>query len=84
MPNTVRRMTGAIADRFMLPERGYLKEGYFADLTVFDENMIRAGVPDRGEPFGIEKLFINGTLVLDKGRLDEEALKTTGRAIRVM
>ena len=46
--------------------------------------MIRAGVPDRGEPFGIEKLFINGTLVLDKGRLDEEALKTTGRAIRVM
>ena len=84
MPNTVRRMTGAIADRFMLPERGYLKEGYFADLTVFDENMIRAGVPDRGEPFGIEKLFINGTLVLDKGRLDEEALKTTGRAIRVL
>ena len=84
MPNTVRRMTGAIADRFMLPERGYLREGYFADLTVFDENMIRAGVPDRGEPFGIEKLFINGTLVLDKGRLDEEALKTTGRAIRVL
>lgn len=84
MSNTVRRMTGAIADRFMLPERGYLKEGYFADLTVFDENMIRAGVPDQGAPFGIDKLFINGRLVLDKGCLDEEALKTTGRAIRVM
>ena len=83
MPNTVRRMTGAIADRFMLPERGYLKEGYFADLTVFDENMLRAGVPDREEPFGIEKLFINGTLVLDRGQLNEQALKTTGRAIRV-
>ena len=33
MPATIRRMTGAIADRFMLPRRGYLKEGYYADLT---------------------------------------------------
>ncbi len=28
MPNTIRKMTCAVADRFMLPERGYLKEGY--------------------------------------------------------
>ena len=28
-------------------------------------------------------LFINGKLVLDDGKLDEEALKTTGRASRV-
>ena len=83
MPNTVRRMTGAIADRFMLPERGYLKEGYFADLTVFDEEKIRRAVPDQEKSFGIEKLFINGKLVMDSGELDEEALKTTGRAIRV-
>ena len=83
MPNTVRRMTGAIADRFMLPERGYLKEGYYADLTVFDEEKIRRAVPDQEQSFGIEKLFINGRLVMDGGELDEEALKTTGRAIRV-
>ena len=84
MPSTIRRMTGAIADRFMLPERGYLKEGYFADLTVFDEDEIRRAVPDRESSFGIEKLFINGRLVLDGGKLDEDALKTTGRAIRVL
>ena len=84
MPNTVRRMTGAIADRFMLPERGYLKEGYFADLTVFDEEELRRAAPDQEKSFGIEKLFINGKLVMDEGELDEEALKTTGRAIRVL
>ena len=84
MPNTIRRMTGAIADRFMLPERGYLKEGYYADLTVFDEDAIRSAAPDQEKSFGIEKLFINGRLVLDGGELDEEALKTTGRAIRVL
>ena len=83
MPNTIRRMTGALADRFQLPERGYLKAGYYADLTVFDEDAIRAAVPDREQAFGIEKLFINGRLVLDGDRLDEEALKTSGRAIRV-
>ena len=83
LPNTVRRMTGAIADRFMLPERGYLREGCFADLTVFDEEKIRRAIPDQEKSFGIEKLFINGKLVMDGGELDEEALKTTGRAIRV-
>ena len=83
MPNTIRRMTGAIADRFMLPERGYLKEGYYADLTVFDEEKLRQAIPDQEKSFGIEKLFINGKLVMDDDKLDEEALKTTGRAIRV-
>ena len=84
MPNTIRRMSGAIADRFMLPERGYVKEGYFADLTVFDEETIRRSVPDREKPFGIDKVFINGQLVLDADRLDEKALKTSGKAIRIL
>ena len=76
-------MTGAIADRFMLPERGYLKEGYYADLTVFDEKALREGVPDREQSFGIEKVFINGRLVYSDGQLDEHALTKTGRAIPV-
>ena len=83
MPNTIRRMTGALADRFMLPERGYLKEGYYADLTVFDEEKLKNGIPDREQSFGIEKVFINGTLVFSNSRLDQDALKTTGRAIPV-
>ncbi len=83
MPNTIRRMTGAIADRYMIPERGYLREGYYADLTVFDEEALKNAVPDQGKSFGIEKVFINGRMVLDGNELDRETLKTSGRAIRI-
>ena len=83
LPRTIRRMTGATADRFSIPERGYLKEGYFADLTVFDEEKMKNGVPGQGKAFGIEKVILNGRLVLDQDQLDTEALKTAGRAIRV-
>ena len=83
MPNTVRRMTGAIADRFMIPERGYLREGYYADLTVFDEQALRSATPGKGASFGIERLWINGKLVLEGETLDRDALQTSGRAIRV-
>ena len=83
LPRTIRRMTGAIADRFMLPERGYLKEGFYADLTVFDEQALREATPDQEKPFGIEKVFINGRLVLDGEQLDENTLKASGKAIRI-
>ena len=83
MPATIRRMTGAIADRFMIPDRGYIKEGYYADLTVFDEDALKNGIPDREKSFGIEKVFVNGKLVLNGDRLNKETLKTSGRAIRV-
>ncbi len=83
MPQTIRRMTGATADRFSIPERGYLREGYYADLTVFDEEKLKTGVPGQGKAFGIEKLFINGALVLDQGQLDTTVLKSSGRAIAI-
>lgn len=83
LPNTVRRMTGATADRFMLADRGYLKEGYYADLTVFDEDALRQAVPDQQQPFGIDRVFINGCLVLDQGKLDTDTLRTSGRAVPV-
>ena len=83
MPATVRRMTGATADRFALKERGYVKPGYFADFTVFDEDELRAATPDQTKSFGIEKVFINGELVLDGETMDAEKLKTTGRILTV-
>jgi len=84
LPQTVRRMTGASADRFMLRERGYLKEGYYADVTVFDEKTIKETVPVEGQSFGIEKVFINGVQVLDGKELDREAARTCGRAMPVL
>lgn len=82
MPNTIRKMTGAVADRFSIRGRGYLKPGYYADITVFDEAALREGEADQGHPFGIEKVYINGTKVLDGGHLDTEAMKHTGRAMK--
>ena len=84
MQNTIRRMTGATADRFMIPDRGYVKAGYYADLTVFDEDALKDAAPDQSKSFGIEKVFINGQLVLDGNDLNEKALRTTGRAIRIL
>ncbi|MBQ4002031.1 MAG: amidohydrolase family protein, partial [Lachnospiraceae bacterium] len=83
LPNTIRKMTGATADRFMLPERGYLKEGYYADLTVFNEEELLKATPDQEKSFGIERVFVNGKLVVEEDRLDRDALRTTGRAIPV-
>ena len=82
MPNTIRKMTGAVADRFSIKERGLIKPGYFADLTVFDENKLREGEPDQEKSFGIEKVYINGIKVLDGNDLDSEAIKHSGRAMK--
>lgn len=76
-------MTGATADRFMLKDLGYVKPGYFADFTVFDENETKNATPDQAKSFGIKKVFINGELVLDNDELNASALKTTGRALTV-
>ena len=82
MPNTIRKMTGGVADRFSIKDRGYVKPGCYADLTVFDEAKLRNGQPDRQASFGIEKVYINGVKVLDGETLDTEAIKTSGRAMR--
>lgn len=82
MPNTIRKMTGAVADRFSLKNRGYIKPGYYADITIFNESKLRNGEPDQGHSFGIEKVYINGIQVLDGDVLDREAIKSSGRALK--
>ena len=83
MPRTVRKMTGAVADRFSIAGRGYIKPGYFADLTVFDEAVLKNSTPDQSRAFGIERVYVNGKLVLNGDTLDEAAFATAGRALRV-
>jgi N-acyl-D-amino-acid deacylase len=83
LPNTVRRMTGATADRFALPDRGYIRPGCFADLTVFDEAALAEATPDQEKSFGIRRVWINGKSVLEEDRLDETAIQTSGQAIGV-
>ncbi len=69
----VRKMTGATADRYRLQDRGYLKEGYKADITIIDPEKLRVdeSIPDF-KPEGIEYVFINGCKVLNKGVLSAQ------------
>ena len=67
LTNMVHRMTGMAAERFSIKERGILKEGYFADITVFDEQNIGPGVSEEGRPNGISFVMVNGTVVVDNG-----------------
>ena len=64
----VRKMTGATADRYGIPQRGYLRPGYKADVTVLDLNALRVNEskPDF-KPEGIVHVFVNGRQVLEKG-----------------
>lgn len=82
MPRTVRKMTAAVAERFGIAQRGYVRKGCYADLTVFDEKELAEGIPDQSRPFGIRQVWINGTRVLYDGTLDRDAIKTSGRALR--
>lgn len=68
LEKTVRKMTGATADRYGIAERGYLKEGNFADVTVFDYRNIKVNpdLPDFS-PEGIKHVFINGKQTIDEG-----------------
>ena len=63
----IHRMTGMAAERYMIKERGLLKEGYFADITVFDENSVGPGASDEGRPNGISFVIINGKVVVENG-----------------
>lgn len=59
----VRKMTGATAERFGLRERGCLRKGWAADITVFDPNAVKDNTTvsaPSAAPEGIEAVFING------------------------
>lgn len=64
----VRKMTGATADRYGIPQRGYLKAGCKADITVLDINAMRVdeSKPDF-RPTGVVHVFVNGQAVVENG-----------------
>ncbi len=65
----VRKMTGATAERYGIPERGYVRPGYKADITVidFDHTKVDEKIPDH-KPEGIQYVYINGNPVVVKGQ----------------
>ncbi len=71
LEDAVRRMTGAVAARLNVRDRGLLREGMMADLVLFDEtSIIDLATPDKPHQFsrGVEQVWVNGTRVLRDGR----------------
>ncbi|MGO4809715.1 amidohydrolase family protein [Cupriavidus sp. 2MCAB6] len=61
----IHKMTGLSAERFGLTERGFVREGYWADLVLFDAATIRdaASFTDPMQPAeGIAAVWVNGEL----------------------
>lgn len=79
---TIRKMSGAVADRFGIEGRGYLRPGYAADLTIFDAARI-ANIGDEPiRPKGIDSVYINGRRVVKNGAAEETELLGAGMILR--
>lgn len=80
----VRKMAHNVADMFDMDRRGYIREGYYADLVMVDMNdpwtvskeniLYKCGwSPFEGQTFRskVVRTFVNGHLIYDQGNFDE-------------
>ena len=82
LENAIYKLSGLSASKLKLKERGYLKEGYYADIVIFDPNTI-SDHATFAKPHqlatGMEHVFVNGVQVL---KLGEHTGMTPGRFVR--
>jgi N-acyl-D-amino-acid deacylase len=81
LQEAVRKMTSMPAARFGLEKRGLLREGWLADVTIFDPDTVadRASFDRPQEyPEGIASVFVNGSMVIKQG---EHTGKRPGRVL---
>jgi N-acyl-D-amino-acid deacylase len=81
LEEAIRRLTSLPATNLGLDRRGSLKNGYFADIVIFDPRTIADRATfDKPHQFavGVRDVFVNGTQVLKNG---EHTGKFSGRAI---
>jgi N-acyl-D-aspartate/D-glutamate deacylase len=82
LEDAVRKMTSLNAAKLGIFDRGLLRSGNFADITIFDAERVidRSSYTD---PFryseGIEYVIVNGEVVLDRGK---HTGKRPGRALK--
>jgi dihydroorotase/N-acyl-D-amino-acid deacylase len=72
LEDAIRKMTGATAARLSIRDRGELKEGWFADVMIFDANTIidRATYDQPHQlSVGVRYVFVNGVAVLSVGKV---------------
>ncbi len=82
LEKAVHKMTGLAATTFRLKDRGFIREGAFADLVLFDpERVIDTATyedPERRAD-GIEAVVINGGVMFEEGRIAEQRV---GRVLK--
>ena len=70
LEDAVRKMTSAVTTRLRIQDRGVLREGMFADITIFDPHTI-ADVATFEQPHqlsvGVRHVLVNGTAVVRDG-----------------
>jgi N-acyl-D-aspartate/D-glutamate deacylase len=67
----LRSASGLPADILRLPQRGYLKPGYYADVVVFDPEKFRdQATYDKPHQYatGVRFLFVNGKMAVSEGK----------------
>lgn len=81
LETAVHKMTGMCAARLGIPDRGVVRPGAAADLTVFDPATVKDEAtyadPHR-YPTGIPFVIVNGAVVVDDGRFVAQG---TGRVL---
>jgi len=72
LEDAVRKMTGATAARLSIRDRGELKEGWYADVMIFDPNTIidRATYEQPHQlSVGVVHVLVNGVPVVQDGKV---------------
>ncbi len=78
----IRKMTSFPAARFGFEKRGLIREGYFADIVIFDEDAIEdraTWVDPHQYPAGIAYVIVNGQVAVDH---NQHSGKLAGRILR--
>ncbi|SHG81913.1 N-acyl-D-amino-acid deacylase family protein [Flagellimonas flava] len=82
LPNFIKNSSSKTAEIFKIPNRGKLKEGYFADIILFNPQTFRDRA-DYKNAFhyaeGLEYSIINGKLAVEKGEYTDGLF---GRVLR--
>jgi dihydroorotase/N-acyl-D-amino-acid deacylase len=71
LPEAVRKMTGFPAQILGLTDRGLLKAGFAADVTLFNPDTVGATnsyEKPKSYPTGIPYVIVNGVVVIDQGQ----------------
>ncbi len=82
LPEAVRRLSGLPATNLGLEQRGFLREGMFADVVVFDPKTIADHATfEKPHQYatGVKHVFVNGVQVLKEG---EHTGAKPGRALK--